>query len=88
MLLEIFNMRKDISMKKFSLISVNRGEEFESDSLKEIYYEMIRLRKDDNEHNVHDRYYVELNEKIDENSYQATEGKVYKRNNKYFFKAI
>ena len=75
-------------MKKFSLISVNRGVEFESDSLIEIYNEMIRLKKDDNEHNNYDRYYVEHNVLIDENSYQAFEGRVYKRNGKYIFKQL
>lgn len=75
-------------MKKYTLFSEELGEEFESDSLVEIYNEQKRLKEDDKEHHDKKVYYVCRNREIDANTIEQTEGKVYKRSNKVFFKAI
>jgi hypothetical protein len=74
--------------KKYTLCSEELGEEFESDSLVDIYLEQKRLKEDDKEHHDKKTYYVFKNTKIDATTVSRTEGKVYKRGNKVFFKAI
>lgn len=75
-------------MKKYTLYSEELGEEFESDSLVEIYKEQKRLKEDDKEHHDKKTYYVCKNKEVDAHTIEQTEGKVYKRNNKVFFKAV
>lgn len=74
-------------MKKYTLCSEELGEEFESDSLVEIYLEQKRLKEDDKEHHDKKTYFVFRNREIDDSTILQTEGKVYKRGNKVFFKA-
>ena len=75
-------------VKKYTLCSEELGEEFESDSLVDIYLEQKRLKEDDREHHDKKTYYVFKNTEIDEKTFSRCEGKVYKRGNKVFFKAI
>lgn len=75
-------------MKKYTLCSEELGEEFESDSLVEIYNEQKRLKEDDRQHHDKKTYYVFKNKEVDEKTFERYEGKVYKRGNKVFFKVI
>lgn len=75
-------------MKKYTLCSEELGEEFESDSLVDIYLEQKRLKEDDKQHHDKKSYFVFRNREIDEHTIEQTEGKVYKRGNKVFFKSI
>ena len=75
-------------MKKYTLCSEEIGEEFESDSLVDIYLEQKRLKEDDKEHHDKKTYFVFRNREIDDRNILQTEGKVYKRGNKVFFKEI
>lgn len=75
-------------VKKYTLCSDELGEEFESDSLVEIYLEQKRLKEDDKQHHDKKNYYVFRNKEIDDCTIERTEGKVYKRGNKVFFKSI
>jgi hypothetical protein len=77
-----------MNLKKFALHSAELDLEFESDSLFDIYKEMKRLKQDDKEHHDKKEYYVtkQLPDPNGSNAIFITEGKVYKRGNKYFFK--
>ena len=75
-------------VKKYTLCSEELGEEFESDSLVDIYLEQKRLKEDDKNHHDKKAYYVFKNTEVDATTVARTEGKVYKRGNKVFFKAI
>jgi len=75
-------------IKKYTLCSDELGEEFESDSLVEIYLEQKRLKEDDKQHHDKKSYFVFRNKEIDEHTIERTEGKVYKRGSKVFFKPI
>lgn len=70
---------------KWSLYSVELGEEFGSDSLIKIYSEQKRLKADDKEHHIKRTYYVTKNEYSGSTVYE-TEGRVYKRGSKVYFK--
>ena len=76
------------NVKKYTLCSEELGEEYESNSLVDIYLEQKILKEDDKEHHDKKSYFVFRNKEIDDSTIERTEGKVYKRGNKVFFKSI
>ncbi len=75
-------------MKKFTLISENRGQELESDNLKEIYEMLKRCKVDDKEHNISDSYYVEKNTCLGGITYESSEVRVYRYRGKILYKEV
>jgi len=72
--------------KYYTLNSDELGEEAEADTLVGIYKEWQRYKQDDKEMHDHKTYYIRKHE-VENNTDMVTDGKVYRRGNKVFFKA-
>lgn len=73
-------------MKKYySLNSEELGEEERRENLVDIYNEYLRYKEDDKETCDRKTYYF-IKHEIENGVDQTTEGKVYKRGNKVYFK--
>lgn len=77
-------------MKEYIVLSEEMGEEYRDKSLIKVYSMWRRLVNDDKQYHDKKTYYFIKAETVNENGklieYQ-TEGKIYKRANKVFFKA-
>jgi len=71
----------------YSLNSEEMGEESRKENLLDIYKESIKYKEDDKETGSNNNYYFVKHE-IENGIDLITEGKVYKKNNKIYFKSV
>ena len=71
----------------YSLNSEEMGEEAKKENLLDIYREWVKYTEDDKETGNMNSYYF-IKHEVENGVDQITEGKVYKRNDKIYFKPV